>query len=252
MHKLFLTVCCLIATATQATAEPCRETIFSETNYVICSFGADADIRIFWRNDSGAPYRTFTALAAELTGQGKQLAFAMNGGMYQPDLSPVGLLVIDGVEHRAANTTTLPADIRPIPNFYKTPNGIFFITADKAGVLTTESYLAQPPEAIHATQSGPMLVIDGDIHAAFIPGSSDRTRRDGICVSGDGTTHFAISQDAVNFNDFALLFRDHISCQNALFLDGGSAPGIYAPQLDRDDRPGHGGYGPIIGVVADP
>ena len=36
---------------------------------------------------------------------------------------------------------------------------------------------------------------------------------------------------------------------NALFLDGGEASGLYAPDLGRNDTPGHGGYGPIIAVV---
>jgi uncharacterized protein YigE (DUF2233 family) len=61
--------------------------------------------------------------------------------------------------------------------------------------------------------------------------------------------HFAIAQGRVNFYDFARFFRDRLGCPNALFLDGGTAPGIYAPALNRDDAPGHGGYGPIIAVV---
>jgi uncharacterized protein YigE (DUF2233 family) len=53
----------------------------------------------------------------------------------------------------------------------------------------------------------------------------------------------------VNFNDFALFFRDSLGCRNALFLDGGAASGLYAPGLGRNDAPGHGGYGPIMAVV---
>jgi uncharacterized protein YigE (DUF2233 family) len=61
--------------------------------------------------------------------------------------------------------------------------------------------------------------------------------------------HFAISVASVNFYDFASFFRDHLGCRSALFLDGGSAPGLYAPELGRNDLPGHSGYGPIIGAV---
>jgi hypothetical protein len=28
-----------------------------------------------------------------------------------------------------------------------------------------------------------------------------------------------------------------------------TAPGLYAPEIRRNDAPGHGGYGPIIAVV---
>jgi uncharacterized protein YigE (DUF2233 family) len=94
-----------------------------------------------------------------------------------------------------------------------------------------------------------MLVIDGAIHPAFIPGSGDRKERDGVGITSPTMVHFAISQGSVNFYEFALFFRDRLGCQSALFLDGGSAPGLYAPELDRIDAPSHGGYGPIIGVV---
>ena len=40
-----------------------------------------------------------------------------------------------------------------------------------------------------------------------------------------------------------------LGCDDALFLDGGSASALYAPELGRNDGPGHGGFGPIIGVV---
>ena len=55
---------------------------------------------------------------------------------------------------------------------------------------------------------------------------------------------------SVNFHDFGTMFRDHLGCRDALFLDGGSASALYSPELGRNDGPGHGGFGPIIGVVA--
>jgi uncharacterized protein YigE (DUF2233 family) len=73
--------------------------------------------------------------------------------------------------------------------------------------------------------------------------------RDGVGVCGKGEVKFAITEERVNFHDFARFFRDGLGCENALFLDGGSAPGLYAPELERNDAPGHGGYGPIIAVV---
>ena len=96
-----------------------------------------------------------------------------------------------------------------------------------------------------------MLVIDGDIHPAFIEDSTDRKPRNGVGVSSPTEVHFAISEDRVNFHAFARFFRDRLGCDDALFLDGGTAPGLYAPELGRDDSPGHGGYGPIIGAVGE-
>jgi uncharacterized protein YigE (DUF2233 family) len=235
-----------------AAADGCRSEAFEATDFTVCSYDlTKADLRVFWRKADGTPYGTFSTLAEDLGAAKQSLAFAMNGGMYQDDLAPVGLLVVDGKELKSVNTVTLSPDIKPVPNFYKKPNGIFFVGDGKAGVLETAAFLKEKPPADFATQSGPMLVIGGAIHPAFIAGSSDRKQRNGVGVSGPTQVHFAISEGVVNFHDFARLFRDRLGCDDALFRDGGSAPGIYSPELGRDDAPGHGGYGPIIGVVGE-
>ncbi|MGO4611234.1 phosphodiester glycosidase family protein, partial [Variovorax sp. 2RAF20] len=74
-----------------------------------------------------------------------------------------------------------------------------------------------------------MLVIDNGINPIFIPGSTDRTRRNGVGICADGTLRFVISEDRVNFHDFARLFRDDLKCPDALFLDGGRGTGLYNP-----------------------
>jgi uncharacterized protein YigE (DUF2233 family) len=233
-----------------AAAEGCRSEAFEDASYTVCSFDlARSDLRIFWRNETGDPYRTFSALAEELGTGDRRLAFAMNGGMYQDDLRPVGLLIVAGTELKSANTVKLSPDIKPVPNFYKKPNGIFFIGDGEAGVMETSRFVKKRPAAEYATQSGPMLVVDGKLHPAFKAGSLDRKVRNGVGVSSPTEVHFVISEGGVSFHDFARLFRDRLGCENALFLDGGSAPGLYAPELGRDDPPGHGGYGPIIAVV---
>jgi uncharacterized protein YigE (DUF2233 family) len=204
---------------------------------------------MFWRSDSGNPYRTFAALATDLEAKGKSLRFAMNGGMYQDDLRPVGLYVENGRVLTPANTATLTGTPSQIPNFYKKPNGVFYVRDGEAGILETGKFLAQKPKANFATQSGPMLVIDGAIHPAFILNSTDRKPRNGVGVSSPTDVHFVITKGWVSFYEFARFFRDGLRCNSALFLDGGEAPGLYAPELGRNDAPGHGGYGPIIAVV---
>jgi len=242
---LFAVLKCSMA---QAADSGCRGEDFNNAHYTVCSFNLETDdVRVFWRDDGGAPFRTFSALADHLEAENLTLAFAMNGGMYQDDLSPVGLLIVGGTEHKAANTVDITG--KPVPNFYKKPNGVFFVGDGIAGVLETGRFLKQRPKADFATQSGPMLVIDGKIHPAFIAGSPYVNWRNGVCASTPTEVHFAISDSVVNFDDFARFFRDRLGCQNALFLDGGSAPGIYAPEHGRNDLPAHGGYGPIIAVV---
>jgi len=94
-----------------------------------------------------------------------------------------------------------------------------------------------------------MLLIDGTIHPAFIVNSTDRKFRNGVGITSRTQVHFVLTKALVNFHDFALFFRESLGCRNALFLDGGVASGLYAPELGRNDAPGHGGHGPIIAVV---
>ena len=250
-RQLCLTVALLcLAVPGTGQAETCRNTSFQGTAYITCSFDpAKQDLRLFWRAADGKPYQTFAALARDLKSKGKSLQFAMNGGMYQDDFQPVGLYVENGRELTRANTVTLTGAPSAIPNFFKKPNGVFYIANGVAGILETGRFLAERPEANFATQSGPMLIIDGAIHPAFIMNSTDRKMRNGVGVTSPTEVHFVITKDRVNFYEFARYFRDGLGCRNALFLDGGVAPGLYAPEFGRNDAPGHGGYGPIIAVV---
>ena len=155
----------------------------------------------------------------------------------------------NGEELRQADTVTIDGPPRQAPNFYKKPNGIFFLDETGTGILPTEEFLAAPAEVRFATQSGPMLVIENELHPALIPGSTDTTRRSGVGVCESGHVRFAISNGNVTFPDFARLFRDHLTCPNALFLDGGRGTGLYLPEMKHNDFSWHRGYGPIFGLV---
>ena len=164
----------------------------------------------------------------------------MNGGMYHKDWSPVGLYVEDGRELKKANTANGPG------NFHLKPNGVFYANVDSAGVVETGRYLRQKPKAEIATQSGPMLVIDGRIHPKISEEGVSRKMRNGVGVRNGKTVVFAISEELVTFGQFARLFRDALGCSNALFLDG-SVSSLYAPALNRADA--RWPMGPIIGAV---
>ena len=83
----------------------------------------------------------------------------MNAGMFQEDQSPVGLYVERSRTLHSADTRGGGGS-----NFHLKPNGVFWIGEGVAGVTETGQFLASPPAARYATQSGPMLVIDGSIH----------------------------------------------------------------------------------------
>lgn len=242
-----------LGAASPTTAQVCTAQTFEGARYTVCTVDpATADLRLFWRDESGRPLRTFSALSEHVSADGQTLRFAINGGMFTTEYRPVGLHLENGAQQVPLNRSEAPASARPVPNFYKKPNGVFYIAPGTAGVVSSDEFDAAALEATHATQSGPMLVIDGDLHPALIPGSTDRNRRSGVGACTDGTVRFVISETRVNFHDFARLFRDHLGCPDALFLDGGRGVGLYHPALGRNDRSGHGGFGPMIGLVEAP
>jgi len=199
------------------------------------------DLRLFWGDDHGAPLRDFTGLEKLVASKGERLLFAANAGMYQPDLKPVGLLVQDGAEQSPLNLSDGPG------NFCMKPNGVFVLNEKhQALVVESSAYTVLLTPVTWATQSGPMLVLGGDIHPDFVPDSKNKFIRSGVGVRKDGAIVFAISRKPVNFYDFASLFLDELKCPNALYLDG-DISAFYVPGM-KDAVPHT--FGPMFGVVA--
>jgi uncharacterized protein YigE (DUF2233 family) len=205
--------------------------------YVVCAIDLRRyDLKLFWKGPEGEAYASFD----RLTQTEKGLVFAMNAGMYHRDWSPVGLYVEHGAELKRANTASGPG------NFHMKPNGVFFATKDRVGVMETSRYLRQKPKVEIATQSGPMLVLDGKIHPKISEEGISRKVRNGVGVREAHTALFAISDGPVTFGEFARLFRDALGTPNALFLDG-SVSSLYAPALKRSDA--RWPMGPIVGAT---
>ena len=177
----------------------------------------------------------------ELDEQGQELIFAMNGGMYHEDRRPVGFFRDTFGDQASVNTNDGPG------NFHLKPNGVFWLDGTAAGITESAAYLEAGIDPDYATQSGPMLVIDGALHPGLNPEGTSHRRRNGVGVDADGqTVHFVISDSAVTFHDFATLFRDVIEVPNALFLDG-QVSRIYAPSINRNEIGTD--LGPMVGVV---
>ena len=226
---------CLSAPATAA----CRDMAYEDASYTVCEVAAGEDLRLFHSGPDGV-LGSFAAVDATLDATGKQLGFAMNAGMYQPDRAPVGLFVQNGTVQGKLVTTDGPG------NFGLLPNGVFCI-ADAFAVIESRQFAKTNPACTYASQSGPMMVINGDLHPKFLRGSASTNIRNGVGVSADGTKAvFAISNDPVNFHAFARLFRDGLGLPNALYFDGNISR-LYAPELGRNDL----GFpmGPIVGTV---
>ena len=234
----------LLTACGQVQDGPCETRSFEATPYLICTFepGKD-DIRLFLRDETGVPFGQFDRLANHIASKGGRLVFAMNAGMYHDDRRPVGLYVEEEASEMGLVRNPGPG------NFGMLPNGVFWIDGDTAGVTETLAYDARfaedPPR--FATQSGPMLVIDGELHPELNPDGTSTRRRNGVGISADGSkVYFVISDAAVNFHSFARLFRDELNAPNALYLDGAVSK-VYAPSLERNEAGLD--MGPIVGVV---
>jgi uncharacterized protein YigE (DUF2233 family) len=223
-------------------AEPCAEIAEGGASYTVCEFDArHASIRLFLRDGDNETYGAFSRLAADLSGKGERLVFAMNAGMYSEDFSPIGLYVEQGKTAHAANTANGAG------NFHMKPNGVFWVDGARAGVTETGRFLNSRAHPVYATQSGPMLLIGGRINPHIHEGGTSEKFRNGVGVVDGRVVRFAISNQPVTFYQFATLFRDRLKCPNALFLDGGSASSLYAPSISRHDR--FHPMGPLVGVV---
>jgi uncharacterized protein YigE (DUF2233 family) len=234
-----------LAACSEAQTDPpaCRALTFDGAPYSICRFDPlTADLRLLHTAPDGNVYGQFDRLAEALAEDGQTLSFAMNAGMYHDDRAPVGYY-LENDEQIA------PLQIGESPgNFGLVPNGVFAFNDQWAGVIETQAFQDTdwivPPT--HATQSGPMLVIDGELHPKFNADGPSKKRRNGVGVDADGIVHFAISDVPVNFHSFARLFRDELATPNALFLDG-TISKLYAPELDRNDTGLD--MGPIVAVI---
>ncbi|MBS1619646.1 MAG: phosphodiester glycosidase family protein [Bacteroidetes bacterium] len=171
------------------------------------------DLRMYWRDSSGKLIGHFAALKEIADQQNRQLIFAMNGGMYMEDRTPVGLYIENKKTVHPLNTGSGKG------NFYIQPNGVFYIRSDRhAGVCSTRDF-GKVKDAKYATQSGPMLIKDGKINAAFDSASHNLNIRNGVGILPDGRVLFAMSKGEVTFYQFATYFADQ-GCRNALYLDG--------------------------------
>ena len=224
-----------------ASAVETREIIFEGKRMTVSEVDLRKDqLQLFLRDEKGEPFKRFARLDGWLRERDLELRWAMNAGMYHRDYGAVGLFVADAKALFPLNLANGEG------NFFLKPNGVFFITKQGAGVLSAESYAALKPAAVLATQSGPVLVLDGRLHPAFRAGSQNRLHRNGVGVRDAQKVFFALSEDPVNFDEFARFFRDRLGCRNALFFDG-TVSSLHDAELKRSDEKID--LGPIIAIT---
>lgn len=197
------------------------------------------DLQLYWKNDSGQIFGSIRNLINHVESKNADLTFAMNGGMYKSDRSPQGLFI--------QNYKTL-SDLDTADgegNFYLKPNGVFYITKNRNPFICKSTDFKNNGSIKFATQSGPMLVVDGHIHSAFKQGSTNINIRNGVGILPDNRVLFAMSKAEINLHEFAMYFQN-AGCKNALYLDG-FVSRTFLPEKKWIQTDGN--FGVIIGVT---
>ena len=206
--------------------------MFEGDQFTVCD-PEGGELRLFAAGRNEPPLRSFADIGGRI--DPGRVAFAMNAGMFGEDGRPIGLAMVDGAQKHAINLR------KGGGNFHLLPNGVFLVRRDGAAAVV-ESHKFNPDGVRFATQSGPMLVIDGKLHPAFEPDGQSRLIRNGVGVR-NGHALFVISGDPVSFGKLARFFRDRLKTPNALFFDG-SVSSLWDPAEGRQDA--QVPLGPII------
>jgi uncharacterized protein YigE (DUF2233 family) len=236
---IWTTLIILVTTGMLALAQRQKSTDDQFVAYLVDA--SKQDLKLYWKNEHGEIFENIANLKNWLDQRQKKLVFAMNGGMYKPDHSPQGLFIEN-------QKTVAPLDTASgSGNFYLKPNGVFYITVDNLPAVCTAADFIDRGHIQYATQSGPMLVVNGQIHSAFKKGSNNLNIRNGVGILPDNRVIFAMSKKEINFYDFAEYFKN-LGCQNALYLDG-LVSRTYLPEQNWIQTDGN--FGVIIGVTTD-
>lgn len=230
--------------ATPSNAAELRQHRYHDISITSCHIDLQQDnLRMYWKDPQGRLFGSFANLRAWLKPQGKDLACATNAGIYDKDHRPLGLYIEDGVTLRKLNTRQ-----NAYGNFYLQPNGVFIVGDKQAYIVDTTSVDADRsrwlPGALYATQSGPIMLRNGEINSVFDPGSINTFVRNAVCIDGNRKVVLAMARNPITFHEFAQFLRDKLQCVDALYLDGNISR-IY-PSLEADLGPD---FGAIIAVV---
>lgn len=218
-----------IAAARKALS-PCEHVTFEDVALIHCVADPKKHrIHTALNGAEGQPYRSLSAYAKSLGDDAVNIAFAMNGGMYDGAGEPIGYYVEDSERLQELNRNDGPG------NFHLKPNGVFYGTDGKWEIRTADDFyhsVGDRPQ--FGTQSGPMLVIGGKLHPEIQDDGPSTAIRNGVGVDKQGRAHFVISDAPLSFGQLARYFRDELETPNALFLDGNVSE-LWDPLAERLD-----------------
>ena len=131
----FLALILLLLTSTHGVET--RNEVFEGKKIAVTEVDLAKDqLQLFLNDDHGQPFKRFARLNAWLGEKKQELRWATNAGMYHREYSAVGLFVSEGKMLFPLNLAAGEG------NFFLKPNGVFFITAKGAAIVSSVIYAA--------------------------------------------------------------------------------------------------------------
>ncbi len=157
----------------------------------------------------------------------------VNGGYFDPEGHPLGLRI-------SGNKRT--SDLHPADW------GVFLVEGSAARIIHTRDYQSlraqgKTHRVLEAIQCGPRLVVNGQ----FTTLKPQWARRTALGIDSNGRVVIAIADGELSFAAWQTVWRDNLSCPNALNLDGGGSTQI-SLQTSKENRDVSGSW-PVPDVV---
>jgi uncharacterized protein YigE (DUF2233 family) len=180
-------------------------------SFLVCSPAKTANLRLHYKRSDGEPYGSVAAFIQSVS---PPPLLAMNAGMYHASLAPVGLYVEDGRVQTSLNQSVGDG------NFFIQPNGVFAIQQDGTSTITTTASFVLTDSIRYATQSGPMLIVNGVVNSAISAKATAAFTRNAVCVTTVGDLKLVVATAPVTMFALAMFMRDSVGCSDALYFDG--------------------------------
>ncbi len=220
----FLLAACARGESKQAPVSPCDRQRFENAGFIVCAPPAGATLKLFAAGREQPARRHFKDLGLP----DSTVAFAMNAGMFGLDGRPIGLAIVDRKRVHAINLRDGGG------NFHLKPNGVFLVRHNGRAEIVESSRFRESGDIVLASQSGPMLVLGGQIHPKFDADGDSHNMRNAVGIGRGGKPLFVITEDPVSFGKMARFFRDQLHVRDALYFDG-SVSSLWNPANGRMD-----------------
>ena len=130
-------------------------------------------VNFHYKNEKNENFSSIENLKTSIEKAKLDIQMITNGGMYSPANEPQGLYI----ENKKTYKTIDTLNDKDGTNFYLFPNGVFYMdTLNNFGISSTENFIKKISDYSlikNATQSGPMLINNGEIHKSFSKASQN-------------------------------------------------------------------------------